>query len=252
MKLKMDDQGHAVVQDGKPVYIHEDGREIPFDAYATIGNINRLNGEAKFSREKAAELEEKLKAFTGIEDAEAARKALETVKNLDEGKLVAAGKVDEIKQAAARAAEERVAAQSKSHADELAKLRGEHEKLTAQYHGEKIGSAFAGSKFITEKAAVPADLVQARFGGAFKVEEGRLIAYDSAGNKIFSRVKPGEVAEFDEALEVLVDSYPYRDNILKGANNGGGGARGGAGGGGADLSKLPPVERMNAIRAKRI
>lgn len=27
MKLKLDDQGHVVVQDGKPVYVHDDGKE---------------------------------------------------------------------------------------------------------------------------------------------------------------------------------------------------------------------------------
>ncbi|MDD1016905.1 hypothetical protein [Pseudomonas rubra] len=27
MKLKLDDQGHVVVQDGKPVYVHDDGKD---------------------------------------------------------------------------------------------------------------------------------------------------------------------------------------------------------------------------------
>ncbi|MBK6435180.1 MAG: hypothetical protein IPF83_04385 [Rhodanobacteraceae bacterium] len=29
MKLKLDDQGHAVLQNGMPVYIHDDGKESP-------------------------------------------------------------------------------------------------------------------------------------------------------------------------------------------------------------------------------
>lgn len=32
MKLKLDDNGNAVLQDGKPVYVHDDGKEIAFDA----------------------------------------------------------------------------------------------------------------------------------------------------------------------------------------------------------------------------
>jgi hypothetical protein len=253
MKLKMDDQGHVVAEEGKPVYVYDDGREAPVDAGALVGTITRLGGETKAYREARDALEEKLKAFSGIEDPDAARKALDMIKNLDEGKLVAAGKVEEIKSAAAKAAQEQVAAQSKAHTEEINRLRSEYEKLTHQYHGEKIGTAFAGSKFISDKSAIPADLVQARFGSAFKVEDGRLIGYDRHGNKIFSRVHPGEVAAFDEALEMLVDDYPYRDNILKGNNNGGGGTRAAGGGAtNADLMKLPPTERINAARARKL
>ena len=44
------------------------------------------------------------------EAPEAARKAIETVANLDAGKLLTAGKVEEIKAAAKKTAEEQVAA----------------------------------------------------------------------------------------------------------------------------------------------
>lgn len=250
MKLKLDDQGHVVVQEGKPVYLHDDGKEAPFDAAGTAATISRLNGEAKGHREAKEAAEARLKVFEGIEDADEARKALETVKNLDEGKLVAAGKVEEIKAAAARAAEERVAAQSKTHAIELEKLRGDHEKLLSQYHGEKIGGAFAGSTFVKEKTLLPGPAAQKVFGDHFKVEEGKLVAYDGAGNQVFSRSRPGELANFEEAIEVLVGAYPYRDDILRGNGNGGGGTRGGPAGG-ADLSGLSPVDRMNAVRSNR-
>ena len=50
MKLKLDEQGHVVLQDGKPVYIHDDGKEVAFDAPATVATITRLNGEAKVQR----------------------------------------------------------------------------------------------------------------------------------------------------------------------------------------------------------
>ncbi|MFH7191473.1 hypothetical protein ACHWGL_31730, partial [Klebsiella pneumoniae] len=57
----------------------------------------RLNGEAKSHRERAEKAEGVAKAFEGIADAEAARNALETVKNLSAGDLVKAEKVEEIK-----------------------------------------------------------------------------------------------------------------------------------------------------------
>jgi len=231
MKLKLDDQGHVVVKDGRPVYVHDDGKELAFDAPGTVATITRLNGEAKSHRERAEAAEGKLKGFEGIEDAEAARKALETVSNLDAGKLLTAGKVEEIKAAAQKAAQDQLAAASKTHAAELQKIKDENAQLTTTLNGEMIGGSFNRSKLIAEKFAIPADLVQARFGKHFKVEGGKLVAYDSSGNQVFSRTRHGEVADFDEALETLVDQYPYKDHILKGAVAGGGGA--GQGGGGA-------------------
>lgn len=249
MKLKTDDAGNVVVTDGKPVYVHDDGKEIAFDAPATVATISRLNAEAKGHREAKEAAEEKLKAFDGIEDAEAARKAIEIARNIKEGELVAAGKVEEIKAAAKKAAEEQVAATNKAHAEELAKLRSEHDALQSQYHGEKIGGAFKGSAFVKEKTLLPSHTAQKTFGDQFKVEDGKLVAYDPQGNKIFSRSRPGEVADFEEAIELIVETYPDRDYILKGNANGGGGVRGTGGLGGVDLSKLSPVEKMNLARA---
>ena len=51
MKLKLDENGHVVVSDGKPVYVHDDGKEIPFDAPAAMQKISGLNAEAKQHRE---------------------------------------------------------------------------------------------------------------------------------------------------------------------------------------------------------
>ncbi len=36
---------------------------------------------------------------------------------------------------------------------------------------------------------------------------------------------PGELAQFDEALEFLVENYPQKDYILKASGNNGGGSR---------------------------
>ena len=72
MKLKTDEQGHAILQDGKPVYVHDDGKEVPYDVPQMLTKIRGLNAEAKQHREATEAAEAKLKAFDGIGDAAAA------------------------------------------------------------------------------------------------------------------------------------------------------------------------------------
>ena len=243
MKLKLDANGNVVLQDGKPVYVHDDGKEVAFDAVATVATISRLNGEAKSHRERAEAAEGKLKGFEGIDDPAAAVKALAIVKNLDDKKLVDAGDVERVKLEAIKAVEEKYAPTVKRVTE-----------LETQLHNEIVGGSFARSKTIADKFAIPADLVQARFGQHFKVEGGKMVAVDAQGNKVYSRARPGELADFDEALEVLVDQYPYKANILKGTGNSGGGSGGGQGGQGggkrtltrAQFEALPAGERAKA------
>ena len=244
MKLKLDEQGHVVVQDGKPVYVHDDGKEVPFDASGTVATITRLNAEAKGHREGREQAEKALKAFDGIEDGAAAKKALEIVSNLDQKKLVDAGEIDRVK-----------AEISKAFQGQLDEVTTKAKGFEQQLYDEKIGGSFARSKLIAEKLAIPADMVQSRFGSHFKIEDGKSVAYDQHGNKIYSRARPGETADFDEALEALVEQYPHRDHIMKSSGaNGGGAPTGGGGGGGkktmtrGQFDTLSPAEQAKAAR----
>jgi hypothetical protein len=244
MKLKMSDAGQVVVSDGKPVYVADDGKEIVFDYPATLATIGRLNGEAKGHRERAEAAESRAKLFEGIEDADAARKALATVKNLGDQQLIAAGEVERIKSETAKAVEEK-----------YKPFVTKAEKLETQLHREVIGGAFARSKFIGEKLAIPPDMVEAAFGKHFSLTDGRVVAKGPDGNTIYSRANPGELADFDEAVEMLVQAYPHRDTILKGTGASGGGAQGGASGGGSKqmarkaFETLAPAERMAHVKA---
>ena len=218
MKLKLDENGNAVLQDGKPVYVHEDGKEVAFDAPGTVAAITRLNSEAKGHRERAENAEKAVKAFEGIDDPAAAKKALATVANLDAKTLVDAGEIEKVK-----------AEISKAFQLQLDEVTGKAQTFEQQLYAEKIGGSFSRSKFIADKLAVPADMVQATFGQNLKVEDGKVVAYDAQGQKIFSRARPGELADFDEAIETLVSQYPHRDHILKSSGANGGGAQNGGG-----------------------
>lgn len=213
MKLKLDANGNAVVQDGKPVYVKDDGSEIAFDVVGTTTTIARLNAEAKTHREGKEAAEGKLKLFEGIDDPAAAKTALDTLSKLDQKKLIDAGEVDRVK-----------AEISKAFETKLTEATGKAQALEQQLYAEKVGGAFARSKFITEKLAIPPDMVEARFGKNFAIEDGKIVAKDQNGNKLYSASNPGELAGFDEALEMLVNAYPYKDQILKGSGASGSGA----------------------------
>ncbi|WP_372402952.1 DUF6651 domain-containing protein [Acinetobacter piscicola] len=219
MKLKttqIDGKTYAEVNEqGLPLYIHDDGKEVAHDAAQTVATITRLNSEAKSNRERYEKAESSLAAFAGIEDPVAAKKAMETLKNFDDKKLVDAGEVEKVKAEAIKAVEEK-----------YAPIVQERDALQNQLHGELIGGGFARSQMIKDKISVPADMVQAQFGRNFKVENGKVVAYDNHGQQIYSRSRPGELADFDEALDQLIDGYQHKDHILKGGQGSGGNFQG--------------------------
>jgi phage terminase Nu1 subunit (DNA packaging protein) len=251
MKLKLDANGNVVTKDVNgnklPVYVHDDGKEVEFDAAQTVSTISRLNAEAKAHREAKEAAEGKLSAFAGITDPKAAITAMNKLKDLDLTKLVDAGELDKVRSEVARVYEERLA-------DATAQLQGLQDTL----YEKEIGSVFANSAFVKKSLAIPADIVQARFGSNFGIEQGQIYAVDNSGNKIFSRVRPGELADPEEALSILVDQYPHKESILRGSGSSGSGSQGGSGGGGsktitrAQWESLGVAEKAAAAREATI
>jgi hypothetical protein len=197
------------------LYVEKDGkyRLNVEGGFKTHEEINGLTTALNKERDARSKLEKQVKKFDGIEDPTEALKAIETMKNLDQKKLIDAGEVEKVKAEVTKAMQSKI--------DELQNTVQEKENILTK---ELIGGRFARSKFIGEKMAIPHDLVEARFGQNFKIEEGQVVAYDQHGNKVYSQDRPGELADFDEALSALVNQYPYKDSILKGSDAFGGGA----------------------------
>ena len=243
MKIKtteVDGTTYAVLEDGKPVYIDDDGKEVALDAPTLHQTVKQRNYEAQSHREAKEAAEAKLKAFEGIEDADAAKKAIEVVAGLEDGQLLDAEKAQAAQQAAVDAA-------VKSYVEKVTTAESDRDAARAELRKEKIGGAFARSKYIAEKLAVPVQMVEATFGKHFSIEDGKVIAKDTTGNTIFSSANPGNIADFDEAMETLVNGFAHKDSILKGAGQKGSGAQPGQGAGAKTLSrgefeKLAPAD----------
>lgn len=104
---------------------------------------------------------------------------------------------------------------------EIAAVVAERDRLRE----EVIGGAFNGSRYVADRMAIPPDIVRARFGTSFVIERGVVVGKRPDGGTIFSKSNPGEPAPFDEALEAIVEAYPYRDNILRSSGASGYGVR---------------------------
>jgi hypothetical protein len=241
MQLKtvtIDGKTYAEVSDGKPLYV-QDGKDIAFDAPQTVQTISRLNGEAKGHREAKEAAEAALKSFDGL-DAGKARDAIEKLSKIDAKKLVESGDMD----AAIKAAVE-------PFTDELATLKKTNSDLSTQLQKAVIGAGFSQSKFASEKLT-PAgvDLVRTMFGDRLKVENGLVFGIDANGQKLYSKARPGEAASFDEVVETLVESYPFKEHILKGTGHQGTGKEPGARGHGGSQTKVLPKTEFDAMDPK--
>lgn len=231
---KKDADGNLILDNGNPVYVTADGREMVTES----GTIARLNGEAKTQRERAEAAEKAFEPFKGL-DADKARKAVETVSKIDAKTLIDAGEVDRVRDEI-----------GKTYTAQISERDNKIAELTGTVDTMNIDKAFSSSKFVADRVAVPLDMFQDRFAKNFKREEGKLVPYDATGSKIFSAKRAGEIADFDEAVEILVNAYPYKDSILKAPDAGGSGNNGNGGGRGngrfisrGDFEKLTPAEQ---------
>ena len=98
-----------------------------------------------------------------------------------------------------------------------------------------VSNKFASSPYFVgekKKTILPPNIGESHFGKHFKVEDDDgisvLKAYHENGEPIISKVNPGEPADFNEAMGIIIDEFPNKDTILS-APGGGSGGQGGHG-----------------------
>lgn len=197
MKLKLDENGGAVLKDGKPVYVDDKGIEIAVDVGALYVATADLSVSERAAAQKLAQAQAQLKKFDGVD--------LDTLKKKADG-------TEDV---------------AKSFQAKLDEANAENAKLKSDLATRVRSGLFGQSKYLAESLAesIPRDLIEARFANNVRItDEGKVEVLDANGNPIRSRSNPANLADFEEGIEALISSHPSRDSMLKGKANPGGGA----------------------------
>ncbi|MBF0102272.1 MAG: hypothetical protein HQK77_15330 [Desulfobacterales bacterium] len=233
LKYKMNEEGNAVhVNDkGFPIIIDEskNGEEIGIDAIHLFTKMPQIRNEAKEyreSRDKANTYLEKLTA-KGIDPEkledwlESAMKALELTKNIEDKKLIEAGEVESIKQQATENLNSKIKELETSYKDSISKLNEKISKKDNVIFKLLISDKFSSSQFVKEKLNRTPKEAGRYFATNFKVEyDGDtpvVVGYFEDGRKIYSKERAGELADFDEALELLLERDDNKNSMLRGS-----------------------------------
>lgn len=242
MSWKLDENNNIMLRDGDPIYVDANGNEKT----VAVDTIARLNKEAKDHREAKEEAQAKLKLYEGI-DPDKARAALETVAKLDASKLIDTGEVDKVK-----------AQITQQFQNQLTEKETAYTELKNKFDNMLVDNMFANSEFIRNNVAVPVDMFEAKFRNNFKIENNEIVAYGYDGSRLMSKNRAGEYATTEEAMQILAESHPNKDVILKAnpGNGSGSGTGGSANGGGrymkrSDFEKLSPVQQADIASKMR-
>ncbi len=247
--------GIKVGEKGMPRVLDDD-KELELDAIHLFGKIPALQTEAKEHRLKKEEALKRLEPFADM-DPTAVKEALEKVKTLDESQMMAIGDVDKLKVQILKVETDRQEEIKREYEKALGEKNDTIIEMQGDIYKAVVSSQFSKSPWFTgaeAKTNLTPDIAEAYFGKNFKVEkqEGQLKVIGYVGeDKVYSKERPGELAYFDEAIGVIINNYPMKENIL--SKSKGTGAPGSGHQGIHDrktIAALPPGERLKAIHRK--
>lgn len=229
MKLVLNEDGSAVVENGMPVYEYEDGTKQPFDAKATIGSyekkVSNLTEEKDRHYGKVEELTGQLKSYGRIKPEQAKEyaaiaKKLEDKQLVDEHGLEAHQRqwTEDVKNSLG----EEFAAKESAWGDHKTELETKIADLEAVVFDQAVTNQFASHPYFSgdnPKTVYKAEHAAKIFGDRFGVEiEGRnvkVLAKDNDGKPMLSKKNHGELATFGEAIELMVQADSESHSIFR-------------------------------------
>ena len=269
--IELSEEGHPLVFDDQD----EEPTDFPLDAIHLYSKVPTLQAEAKRYRESRDKLQGKLGMLgedVDLEDlsaklkllqdygditpkkAKEAQELLNNLKDVDEKNVV---EIEKVKAGVAESYESKIRDIDAQYEQKISSYTNNINRKDGAIRNLLIKGAFDRNEFIKERTVLTPDIAYDSFGKFFVVEEGdeglSVHAVDRSGEKIFSKAKPGEYAAPDEAIELIINDYPQKDNIIRttsGGSNAGGNASGGHGNRQkmAELASMPAGERLKALR----
>jgi hypothetical protein len=229
LKYALTENGNIKISNGHPVVIDEDdGEEIELDAIGLYAKVPQLQNEAKKRRLELKDVKKQLEAYEGlgIEDTENfgewkenAEKALETIENIDQSKLIDAGKVEEIKQAVKDEMAAKIEKIKKQAQDAEKEFKTSLTEKDGTIRKLMVDDQFNTSKYIGEELILTPKMARKIFGDNFRVEktdDGNAVTVGYLGDDpIMSKKKIGDYARFDEALQYMIDNDPDSDSYKR-------------------------------------
>jgi len=235
MPYKTNEEGHVVLDDGKPVFVKEDGTETAVDFENLVQTVNSTNSESKARKEKIRDLEKAYGKFKDFEDTpiEDINKALEIMRNLDQKELVKAGERDEAIRQAVENTESKYKPMITGYEQKLNELTSDLEQKKSLIERQVLAQTLSNSPYLDKVSNTSPDVRQTIFANNFRIEEinGQLkaVAYKADGEKLYSPSNPAQLCDTEEALQILWNAYPHKDLYSK-MGNSGSGSTGNAGG----------------------
>ncbi len=234
---KLDENGKIILDDsGNPIYIFKDKdgtKEEGVDVASLFSKITGLNKESAERRHKLNDLTKTLKVLEdneiNLEDlpefVKSSKENIEKISLFEDKDMKSMEEIEKIKKGVSDSYEGKLKELNnlldglkQSTGDELIKKEQVIRNLL-------IKGAFSRSEFIKEKTVLTPDIAFNTFGRSFEVEEVNdgdplVFAKDNSGEKIFSKTKPGEYADPEEAIEILIKNYHQSDAIMKPSQGG--------------------------------
>jgi len=232
LKLKFDENGNVALNENDfPIWVNQDNEEVVFDVAKLYNDKTKANAESASRRHEIAELKQELTTlrdkYNGLEDPDAARKAMETLQNMEDKQLMDTEGVESVKRQMREAFQADLEKQRKEWEEKLTGTNKDLEKKSRQIETLLIKNSFDSSDYIRSETLLHPEVAHEYFKRFFEVKEinGQPVAVGKfpTGEEIISKRNPGELATTEEAIEILIEKSPLKDSILKGKMQSGSG-----------------------------
>jgi len=196
MKVKLDANGNPVFVNGNIVLIDDKGAEVSFFAPESV---NALHVEVATFKKAAEDTAKALKAFEGVTLDE-----VKELRTLRDSNAELKEKIEQVRTQITASYEGKISELSKAVADKDSVLR----KLS-------VSSKFSSSKILDGTIfADIREMAEAYYGSAFEVMEDGSVVAKVDGKDVWSKKNPGQIADFDEALLIMLESSDKKSKIF--------------------------------------